>query len=226
MLSCFPNFIFALAFLLTALSISCGIITVKPLDCCDFRKGESTQLLDCVLDKLALQNTSRAISDTIDILAISYYTDSIVRYAAHTYATNGAILKEFGIPLLLFSDNGHENIQNLLDIDDPRWNKVSLLRRVAVLSHHRNHNRHKIWIMWIDADLMIINASVIETLRTEISSAAEKDIHFISSKDSRPESGVLNTGGSLNFIRRLCITLLYKTLLNTLNLTHRYDIDR
>jgi len=108
---------------------------------------------------------------------------------------NAVVLQEQGIPLLLLSD---DSLDFYKELSDPRWNKVSLLRRVAELSRVLKNRRYNLWLLWMDADLVILNSTVIRFLRGEIKYANDNGVHFIAASDSRPESGVLNTGRSIN----------------------------
>ena len=50
------------------------------------------------------------------------------------------------------------------------------------------------WFLWIDADVVILENSLIPYFLNLTSTSAEKGIHLIMSRDSRPESGIVNTG--------------------------------
>ena len=92
----------------------------------------------------------------------------------------------------------------LFDISDQRWNKINILRRSIQLSLSTSSSTssssssiipHQQWFLWLDSDLVILNSTILfQTCVDLIQAAILNDKHLIISKDSRPESGVINTG--------------------------------
>ena len=99
------------------------------------------------------------------------------------------------MPFFIFSSNDTLDDQSILESNDHRWNKIILLKYLIQMNRQNLFKENvSNWFLWIDADVVILENSLIPYFLNLTSTSSEKGIHLIMSRDSRPESGIVNTG--------------------------------
>lgn len=166
---------FIAIFLSVLAIVACGISLEFPPQCCDVRE-DMNQLKSCTL-------TTSVTSDFKDICLVTYATSEIDNYSIFSIAVNRyyAFIRRYPFYVV--------NSTWLVDFDsfDSRWNKV-----MVALYMLDNHSYECSYVMWLDADLIVMNMEFeIEAL---LSSNSSNDINMWISRDVDIRNGICNSG--------------------------------
>jgi hypothetical protein len=132
-----------------ALAVFCAHI-VEASNCC-LHQGNSSLLLSCVHDALAMTVVDTPISGpTFDLGIIFYSTAEISDYASYSLAVMLEYAKHHGYHLLAYNET-----TGSFDANDHRWNKVRLLSDALDPTH--GVARYWDYVVWVDADLIVLD---------------------------------------------------------------------
>lgn len=112
----------------------------------------------------------------------TYATEDIMGYAQWSYAAQYAFAERHGYMLTRHTPSSGDNYENR----DQRWNKIKLLR---TLMDEEGVDEGS-YVVWLDADLIVLDLD----WGFEEIVALHPTSDLIASKDSSPESGLINTG--------------------------------
>ena len=113
---------------------------------------------------------------------VTYASDNIMGYARWSYAVQHAFAEWQGLPLYRRSPGSGHNFEPR----DERWNKIKIVRDLM----EEDAVNEGSYVVWMDADLILLDLNW--RLDDIIAMYASHDL--IISRDSAPESGMVNTG--------------------------------
>ena len=152
-------------------------------------------------DNREMREENPAYSVTVSL--VSYATENIESYSKWAYRVNNAyaMYNDYMFYRIISSQNNKESTYQFdYEHRDVRWNKIKILREglgnrddLLDYGHEEEDSDYQLpshYLVWIDADLIVLNLTLsIERI------AAENDwADIIVSRDSAPESGMINTG--------------------------------
>lgn len=155
-------------------------------ECCKFIDNPN-ELFICTnkITNLHFQNYQKILNNNnikhSKIAFVSYSTSYIIDYAPYAYAINSIYIYNNNYTLKWETEETGANY----DINDQRWNKV------MILSEALNTWAKKIdYIVWIDADLIVLNMNL------NINNIIEQYLwaDMIISRDPVLENGIINSG--------------------------------
>ena len=113
---------------------------------------------------------------------VTYATDDIMGYARWSYAVQYAFAEWHNLPLYRRSPKSGHNFEPR----DERWNKIKLVRDLM----DEEAVEEGSFVVWMDADLIYLDLD----WKLEDIVARHPGYDLIISRDSAPESGLVNTG--------------------------------
>ena len=194
-------------FLLGWTATGSSIIDSNVVGSCCTHMENPHSLMNCIITHTT---ASKAIESSLRI--VGYYTDNIIPYSAYAFATNAAFsLPEIPMSILnpqtlsssflsyYSTEAGNDTVYTEIFEEEPdvRWNKIKILIHLLKVAREEEGStkRSRMWYLWIDSDLILLNGSFLRSEVHELISRAQlSNRHLIVSRDSRPESGIMNTG--------------------------------
>jgi len=138
--------------LVQLVSIAGFHISPSTLYCCPNRYDEFHLLYDCITDRLKLSDISYPFNNSL--LLVTFVDDKILDYAAYGIAVNAVYASIQGYSIIIINQEKWK----YSEVEDPRWNKVKIL--YDLLDPLSGQARHVEYIVWMDADLVIMNFSL------------------------------------------------------------------
>lgn len=187
-------------FLFDCILLACSQITttIRPqpkklyldsiTNCCQLL-DDAVALMECA-NKSSVNQMNRVLSNiyanggpTLGVGLVTYATSDIWDYTAYSLAVNEAYAEQNGYIMVHLDEKTSD-----YDGIDARWNKVKILEEA--IDPDTGWARDLDYIMWIDADLVILDMG----LRLEKVAAAYPKAHVIISAEHAGSSTLVNSG--------------------------------